>query len=469
LLITLRPIDDLKPYDKNPRLNDGAVEAVAKSLREFGFRQPIVVDGDDVIIVGHTRWKAAKLLGLAQVPVHVADNLTPEQAKAYRIADNQTATIAEWDMELLPIELGELKALDFDMTLLGFDPDELIEAMAPRGTEGLVDEDDVPLPPDAATTQRGDLWLLGNHRLLCGDSSSESDVDRLVNGQPIHLVNADPPYNVKVSPRTNNAYMAGDDRGMPTPAQGVASGTWKVVEVAKKGSKHRSDGGIKVDRKMRPRDRPLANDFLTDAAFEEILLKWFGNMTRVLIPGGGFYLWGGYANCANYPPALKASGMYFAQTIIWDKQHPVLTRKDFMGAHEWCFYGWKEGAAHRFFGPANVPDLWHVKKVNPFAMIHLTEKPVELARRALEYSSKPGENVMDLFGGSGSTLMACEQMGRNGYLMEIDELYADVIVQRWEAFTGKKATRTNAAGEEMAGMTAVPIKAELAPVASEAA
>ena len=151
MLITFRPIDDLKPYDKNPRLNDGAVEAVAKSLREFGFRQPIVVDGDDVIIVGHTRWKAAKLLGLAQVPVHVADNLTPEQAKAYRIADNQTATIAEWDMELLPIELGELKALDFDMTLLGFDPDELIEAMAPRGTEGLVDEDDVPLPPDAAT------------------------------------------------------------------------------------------------------------------------------------------------------------------------------------------------------------------------------------------------------------------------------------------------------------------------------
>jgi DNA modification methylase len=148
-----------------------------------------------------------------------------------------------------------------------------------------------------------------------------------------------------------------------------------------------------------------------------------------------------YANCANYPPVLKATRLYFSQAIIWDKQHPVLTRKDYMGAHEWCFYGWKEGAAHPFYGPNNATDLWSIKKVNPQAMIHLTEKPVELAARALEYSSKPGENVLDLFGGSGSTLIAAEQTGRKALLMELDPLYCDVIVQRFERFTGQKAKR----------------------------
>ena len=173
----------------------------------------------------------------------------------------------------------------------------------------------------------------------------------------------------------------------------------------------------------------------------QLLADWFGNAARVLLPGRGFYIWGGYANCANYPAALKAAGLYFSQAIIWDKQHPVLTRKDFMGAHEWCFYGWREGAAHQFYGPANVPDLWAVKKVNPQSMVHLTEKPVELAVRAIEYSSVPGENVLDLFGGSGSTLIGAETTGRNAYLMELDCLYADVIVQRYEQLTGQKAER----------------------------
>jgi DNA modification methylase len=192
---------------------------------------------------------------------------------------------------------------------------------------------------------------------------------------------------------------------------------------------------------MRAKDRPLANDFVSDEAFAEMLLAWFGQVARVLEPGRSFYIWGGYANIGNYPPALKASGLYFSQGIVWDKQHPVLTRKDFMGAFELAFYGWREGAGHHFFGPNNATDLWHVKKVNPASMIHLTEKPVELAVRAIQYSSKSGENVLDLFGGSGSTLIACEQTGRKAYLMELDPLYADVIVQRWEQFTGKKAER----------------------------
>jgi DNA modification methylase len=179
-------------------------------------------------------------------------------------------------------------------------------------------------------------------------------------------------------------------------------------------------------------------------SFDRLLHAWFANIARVLEPGREFYLWGGFSNCGTYPPVLKANGLYFSQAVIWVKEHPVLTRKDFMGNHEWCFYGWREGAAHQFFGPNNATDVWSIKKVNPQSMVHLTEKPVELAGRALQYSSKPGENVLDLFGGSGSTLIAAEQFGRRAFLMELDPLYCDLIVQRYEQFTGKKAERIGA-------------------------
>ena len=185
----------------------------------------------------------------------------------------------------------------------------------------------------------------------------------------------------------------------------------------------------------------MANDFVTDEAFDSLLHAWFGNMARVLQPGRSFYIWGGYANLGNYPPVLKTCGLYFSQGVVWDKQPPVLTRKDMMGSFELAFYGWREGAGHKFFGPNNARDLWQVKKVNPQAMCHLTEKPVELAVRAMQYSSRQGENVLDLFGGSGSTLIAAEQTGRKAFLMELDPLYADVIVQRFENFTGKKTER----------------------------
>ena len=197
------------PYDKNPRINDGAVDAVAASIREFGFRQPIIVDTDRVVICGHTRLKAAIKLGLDKVPVHIATGLSPEQVKAYRIADNKSGELAEWNFELLPLELFGLQEVGFDLNLLGFDAEELAELMDPGVQDGLTDPDDVPLPPDAAITQPGDLWILGDHRLLCGDSSSPQDLDRLLGGQPIHLVNTDPPYNVKVEPRSNNAIAAG--------------------------------------------------------------------------------------------------------------------------------------------------------------------------------------------------------------------------------------------------------------------
>lgn len=286
--IELADLTQIQPYPNNPRVNDSAVNAVARSLQEFGFRQPIVVDSDFVIICGHTRWKAAQQLGLEQVPIHIATDLTPEQIKAYRIADNQTAQLAEWDFDLLTIELADLEALNFDLSLLGFDQDELDHIMHPSGKKGLTDPDDVPEPPDEATTQLGDLWILGNHRLLCGDSSKPEDIDRLLDGAPIHLVNTDPPYNVKVEPRSNNAIAAGLSSFSATHHQGFDA--------------ERRPGAAKpTGKKLRAKDRPLANDFVTDEAFDELLDAWFGNIARVLVPGRGFYIWGGYANCANLP------------------------------------------------------------------------------------------------------------------------------------------------------------------------
>jgi DNA modification methylase len=429
MLVELRPITSIRPYENNPRQNDEAVDAVAASIRAFGFRQPIVVDEEGVIIVGHTRYKAALKLGLEEVPVHIARGLTPAQAKAYRIADNQTATLSQWDNDKLPLELVQLQQMDFDLDLTGFSADELAQLLAPAGTEGLTDPDDIPEPPDEPITQPGNLWQLGRHRLLCADSSKPEDVDRLLCGALVHLVNTDPPYNVRVEPRSNNAIAAGLSSFEGTQHH-------QALDLAQHPEKAKP-----TQKKLRAKDRPLANDFVSDEEFDRLLHAWFGNLARVLLPGRSFYIWGGYANCANYPPVLKAAGLYFSQAIIWDKQHPVLTRKDHMGAHEWCFYGWREGAGHQFFGPTNATDLWAVKKVNPQSMVHLTEKPVELAARAMEYSSKPGENVLDLFGGSGSTLIAAEQTGRNAYLMEIDPPYCDVIVARFEQFTGKKAER----------------------------
>ncbi len=447
--IELRKLSDIKPYEKNPRLNDDAVDAVAASIREFGFRQPIVVDVEGVIICGHTRYKAAQKLGLEKMPVHVAKDLTPEQIKAYRITDNKTSELSDWNYDLLPIELGELQGMNYDLGLLGFDQDELAKLLDPGIQDGLCDPDEVPAPPDEATTRPGDLWVLGNHRLLCGDSSKPEDVDRLLDGAAIHLVNTDPPYNVKVEPRSNNAIAAGLS-SFPVPeAKAKSDYSYRQAreDYAALQKMHHQGFDLARDKskckpttkKLRPKDRPLANDFVSDEAFEQMLDAWFGNLARVLLPGRGFYIWGGYANLGNYPPVLKACGLYFSQGIVWDKQHPVLTRKDFMGAFELAFYGWREGAAHLFLGPNNVTDLWHVKKVNPQSMIHLTEKPVELAARAMQYSSRAGENVLDLFGGSGSTLIAAEQTGRKAFLMELDALYCDVIVQRFEKFTGKKA------------------------------
>ena len=371
-----------------------------------------------------------KALGWAEADIVELD-LDDLQATALGIALNRTGELAEWDLPALGKILeslqtqGALDGVGFSEKEISGILDDVIAAA--ENLDGIV-QDDSPLPPDAATTRPGDLWILGNHRLLCGDSSKRADLDRLLGGARIQLVNSDPPYNVKVEPRSNNAIAAGlSSFSGTTHHQGL--------DVSRHPSKAKA-----THEKLRPKDRPLANDFISDEEFDCLLLAWFGNFAYALEPGRAFYIWGGYANCANYPGALKASELYFSQAVIWVKEHPVLTRKDFMGNHEWCFYGWREGAAHQFLGPNNATDVWSVKKVNHTASVHLTEKPVELAARAMQYSSRPGDNVLDLFGGSGSTLIGAEQTGRRAFLMELDPLYCDVIVERFEKFTGKSAT-----------------------------
>jgi DNA modification methylase len=420
------PCSSLNFDSDNARLHsDKNIDAIMKSLAEFGQDQPLVVQKQGMIVrKGNGRLQAARRLGWEWIAAFVVDE-NDVRAVARAIADNRSGELATWDEEKLAQMLRSIReAGEIDLDVTGFsqaDIDQLLPLDVPEDVE--------PEPPDEPTTRPGDLWLLGAHRLLCGDSSKPEDVDRLLNGAQIHLVNTDPPYNTKTEPRSNNAIAAG------------------LSSFA--GPKHHQKFDVKrhptksqpTTKKLRPKDRPLMNDFVSEEVFSELLLAWFGNIARVLLPGRLFFIWGGYSNICNYPHALKASGLYFSQQIIWHKMHPVLTRKCFMGDHEWCFFGWREGAAHQFLGPPNVSDVWSVKKINPVAMQHLTEKPSELGVRAIQYGSRPGENVLDLFGGSGSTLIAAEHSGRKSFLMEIDPAYCDVIVQRWENFTCRKAER----------------------------
>ncbi|MEQ1893374.1 MAG: DNA modification methylase [Planctomycetota bacterium] len=426
MIITRVPLDSVHPDPANVRLhNERNLDAVKGSLARFGQQKPIVVDRKGTIRAGNGTYAAAKALGWTEIDV-VATDLEGVEAVAYAIADNRTSDLSSFDDEALAKLLIELREEE-ELAGTGFDDADLDKLLMELGKDlDGIQQDEAPLAPLNPVTERGDLWVLGRHRLLCGDSSSAEDVDRLLAGAPIHLVNTDPPYNVKVEPRSNNAIAAGLSSFTATHHQGL--------DLARHPEKAKP-----THERMRAKDRPLANDFLPEEEFDRLLRAWFGNIARVLLPGRGFYIWGGYANLANYPSALRENELYFSQAIVWDKQHPVLTRKDFMGAFELAFYGWKEGAAHEFFGPANITDLWAVKKVNPQSMVHLTEKPVELAVRAIEYSSKRGEHVLDLFGGSGSTLIACEQVERSAYLVELDEAYCDVIVERWQKLAGKDA------------------------------
>jgi DNA modification methylase len=419
--------DNSKNWRLHPQHQRDALRGL---LNEIGFAGAELTyhsernGGRLTLIDGHLRKTEA---GDSEIPCLITD-LNDDEADLLLLTYDPIAAMAEADKGALDGLLGQVhsETAAVQALLASLAAGELVSLHDPGEVAGLTDPDDVPEPPDDPRTKSGDLWLLGKHRLLCADSSEPADVDRLLDGQPIHLVNTDPPYGVRVEPRSNNAIAAGNSSFQRTHHQ--------KFDLERHPEKSKG-----TTKKMRAKDRPLVNDFVSDQEFERLLAAWFGNMARVLAPGRGFYVWGGYANLGNYPPVLKANGMYFSQGIVWDKQHPVLTRKDFMGCFEIAFYGWREGAAHQFFGPNNALDLWPVKKINPQSMVHLTEKPVELAVRAMQYSSRIGENVLDLFGGSGSTLIAAEQTGRRAYLMEIDPAYCDVIVERWQQFTGQEA------------------------------
>jgi DNA modification methylase len=430
----LRPlavrIAELTPMLGNPRLHPVKnLDAIKAALLEYGQVEPILVNRRKQpweVVHGNGRLEAGLELGWEYMAATIID-VDEVTAKAMTMVLNRTGELAEWNKEELDKLLREVQTSEKLTAMLAELAQE--QGIPWNGTAGLTDPDEIPEPPDKPVTRRNDLWILGPHRVLCGDSSEARDVDRLVDGATIDLLITDPPYNVRVEPRSNNAITAG-------------LSSFQAGQRHQARDRDRPPKKAKPTRnKMRARDRPLENDFLSEEQFTQKLREWFGNAARVLKPGGSMYVFGGYANVANYPPVFKEAGLYFSQAIIWHKMQAVLTRKDYMGDHEWCFYGWKEGAAHQFFGPPNVTDVWSVKKVNPQNMVHLTEKPVELAMRAMSNSSRVGENVLDLFGGSGSTLIAAEQTGRRAYLMEIDPSYVDVIVQRYEAFSGCKGQR----------------------------
>ncbi|MFN0132230.1 MAG: DNA modification methylase [Phycisphaerales bacterium] len=397
--IELRSVESIKPYEANPRKNDAAVGAVARSIREFGFRQPIVVDTDGVIVVGHTRWRAAGRLGLKEVPVHVARELTPEEARAYRIADNQTASIAEFDEELLHQELADLKALDFDLGTLGFDDDQLKELLAPRGTEGEVDPDDVPEPPETAVTQPGELIVLGAHKLLCGDSTKPGDVQKLMGDERAVLCASDPPYLVDYD------------------------GT--------------SCGGITGKFESKRWD-----EYKDPAASVEFFESYLRCALDHAVTGNpAFYQWHASNRFPLVEQAWRNCGLLPHQTIVWTKESGVPGRCWFMQSHEPCIVGWIKGKLPERKPPPNAVTVWAIPRKSENLNVHPTQKPIEIFRRPLEWHTLPGQLVYEPFAGSGTQIIAAEQLGRRCYAIEQSPTFCDVIVTRWETFTGKKAER----------------------------
>ena len=400
--IVMRKLSELTPSAHNPRDNAGAVDAVARSIREFGFRNPVILDRDGVIVAGHTRVLAAKALGLDEVPCIVADDLTPEQVKAFRIADNKTGGIAKWDFELLPIELKELRTDGFDLSLLGFDTEELESLLAgdDEVTAGETEPDAVPDAPEIPASRPGEVYILGGHRLMCGDSTSKEDTAKLMGGCKASLYLTDPPYNV-----------------------------------ALKGST-----GLTI-----------ANDDMPADEFRMFLDKAFGAAASVLEPGSAFYIFHGDGESANFRLAAAAAGLEVHETLYWVKNALVLGRFDYQYITESCLYGWTPGAAHRWFNDRSQTNALKFDKPR-CNDVHPSMKPVEMLVYLVRNSSARGDVVLDNFGGSGSTLIACEQTGRMCRTMELDPRYCDVIRRRWAEFTHGEScdwqSLTPAEGEE---------------------
>jgi DNA modification methylase len=398
--IELWPLDRLKPYDRNARTHSAEqVAQIAASIVEFGFTNPILVDSNDGIIAGHGRLSAAQELGLKTVPVVVLDHLSERQRKAYILADNQLALNAGWDTDLLRGELQDLAEQDFDLSLIGFSDDELadllpeIEELAPEDA----DADAVPEPPAEPITKPGDVWLLGKHRVMCGDSTVIMDVERLMDGKKADMVFTDPPYGVD--------YQGG----------------------------HFHSGNVNIVRKR----EKLANDHN-----EQIYIDVIPVIAQFC--DGPCYTWFASTRALSLYQAVLQVGEIHA-LLIWHKTNATYAAMNaqYKQRHEPCLYWKPKGSTLRWCGPTNECTVWEIKRDarNEF---HPTQKPVDLAERAI--GNHEAKLVLDLFGGSGSTLIACEKTGRQARLMELDPRYCDVIVKRWQQFTGKTAT-LDATGE----------------------
>jgi DNA modification methylase len=392
------PIDRPIPYARNARkIPQQAIDKVAGSIKEFGFRQPIVVDKQGVIVAGHTRLLAGQKLGLAEVPVHVASELTATQIKAYRLADNRVNQESSFDNELLALELAELKLEDYELELTGFDLSELcgLEALGNSTSEGLTEDDAAPAVPEFPITEPGDLWTLGNHRLLCGDSTSIDAVEQLMWGETADLVVTDPPYNVAYEGKTKDALT-------------------------------------------------IENDRLDDGAFLEFLLQVYTNLYTILKDGAGIYVFHADTEGLNFRRALVESGFKLAQCCIWVKQTMVMGRQDYHWQHEPVLYGWKPTGSHHWYADRKQTTVWNFDRPMRNGE-HPTMKPVALIEYPIRNSSRLGDIVVDLFGGSGSTLLACEKNARSCRTMEVDPKYCDVILRRWADFTGKEPVRHDGA------------------------
>jgi DNA modification methylase len=361
-------------YARNPRKNDHAVDRIAAAIHEFGFRVPILAKSDGSLIDGHLRLKAARKLNLEKVPVIIADDMTDVQIKAFRISVNKMADLAEWDDELLALEFEELADLGFDTELTGFSQDEIDGLIPQQVKEGLTDEDDTPEPPAEPVTVLGDVWLLGDHRLMCGDSTSIDAVDRLMNGYKVDIVFTDPPYNVQFNGR---------------------SGKHEIIK----------------------------NDNLPDDQFRDFIADICGVINSV--DPRAYYIWCNW----NFYSVLQGSLSYKA-CIVWAKNVFGLGN-GYRHQHEFCLFNGKIDEVVK-----NESDLWSIKK--DYGYIHPTQKPVALSVRAFGNHIKL-INVLDLFGGSGSTMIGAEQTGRKCFMMELDPKYCDVIIKRWQDFTGKEA------------------------------
>lgn len=409
---TAKPI----PYARNARVcPEAAVAKVAASIAEFGWRQPIVVDEGGVILAGHTRLLAAQRLGLERVPIHVASGLTAAQAKAFRLMDNRSNQETSWDLELLPLELEELLALEIDPALTGFSSEEIAALLAtPR--EGLCDPDELPEIPEEPTSKPGDLYLLGNHRLLCGDATKAAAVARLMAGERAALMATDPPY------------LVGYDGGN-RPA------TWG------------KDGrAISSEEKTRHWDEYI--DYESSVTFYTDYLKTA--IAEALADNPAIYQWHASMRVEIVLAAWRAAGLLAHQQLIWYKSHPVLTRQHYLWDFEPMMYGWICGRLPDLKPPNDARTVWPVDQragaEQDLGAVHPTIKPVELIRRCIEYHTRPGALLYEPFSGSGTAIIAAELTGRRCYAMELAPAFCDVAVTRWQRFTGKVALREDSDG-----------------------